>query len=108
MMTVAFPFALSSSASMPPAETQVPPSGVQRILMCASQPAESRNMFVNDSMRLERCRQRIAIEPRVGAGSRHSPDIGKALDRPRLENRDEIFEAVRRVSDRENGIRQTC
>jgi len=76
-------------------ETQVSPCGIRRVRMCAAQPAESRKVLVRDSMRGKRAGQRITIEPWVRPRPGHCPDVGQALDRPRLENCDKVLQCAR-------------
>ena len=83
------------------AKARIAPSGVGGIGPRMAQTAQRAQRHVFDTLRSQCDSQRVAVELRVMARARHSPDIDEAFDALAFEQRNELIERQSRMSDRE-------
>src|SRR5882724_7522844 len=63
-----------------PAERRVAPGGVARVWVGFSFAAQLREMFVTDSVRVQRFRQHVLVELRITLGARPRAHVDQQLD----------------------------
>src|SRR5258707_5195753 len=81
------------------AKRRVAPRSVARIWLGFSFAAQLRKMFVTDSVRVQRFRQRVLVELRITLGARPRAHVSKELDLVFLQQRNEFIDHPRRVPD---------
>ena len=81
------------------AERRVAPRGIARVWLGFSFAAQLREMFVTDSVRVQRFRQRVLVELRITLGARPRAHVDQQLDLVFLEQRNEIIDSPCRVPD---------
>src|SRR5512132_2206034 len=81
------------------AERRVAPRSVARVWLGFSFAAQLREMFVTDSVRAQRFRQRVLVELRITLGARPRPHVDQQVDLVFLEQRYEVIDRPCRVPD---------
>jgi hypothetical protein len=87
------------------AEALVPPPEVGRVGLGFAQPAQVRDVRVDDAVRHEFFGEPGAIEVRMARGARHGAHVGEVAHAVLEEQRDERFKRTRGVPDGEDGGR---
>ena len=81
------------------AERRVAPRSVARVWLGFSFAAQLREMFVTDSVRIQRFRKGVLVELRITLGAWPRAHVGKQVDLVFLQQRNEVIDRSCRVPD---------